>query len=80
MKPIFNFSVHGRSFQMSEQTIISMSKVTNPKVKAIYDAGIKCIEEYKEVEQTWKENHREEQDEIDFALEHDMLDDISRFY
>ena len=80
MNPIYNFSIDGHSFHMHEDTIRAMENNTDSKIKAIYDAGIQCIQEYKEAEQEWREIRKEEQDEIDFAWENDMLDDLSEHY
>ena len=76
MNPIYHFSVNNLSFHMREDTIRAMENHTDPKLKAIYDAGIKHVQEYKE----WKEIRNEEQGEVDFALENDMLDDLSEHY
>ena len=66
---------------MAEATILSMKDVKNPQVQQIYIAGMERIKEYRELEQEWKENRREEQAEVDFALEHDMMDEVSeRFF
>ena len=77
---MFNFTVNGQQFNMAEATILSMKDDKNPQVQQIYIAGMECIKEYREAEQEWKETRREEQAEVDFALEHDMMDDVSEHY
>ena len=47
MNPIYHFSVNNRSFHMRGDTIRAMENHTDPKVKAIYCAGIKHVQEYR---------------------------------